>query len=213
MPSFYIPEGLKPAIARIAALSDAEVERLASALSSASSTLNIKTLIAQVQAAVKNGPTDVGEIVQALASMNNARVGANMSARDFARDVGEQARKVPGADTLERKLSLLLEVETLVVSAKAFDVQHEYERLFIAARIVTDTRTVLNQAGTEAVGTMIVHNLNIKFSENGQFKETFIALDDADIVKLRRVLDRAEVKTATLEKLIEKTGVRYFDSK
>jgi hypothetical protein len=78
---------------------------------------------------------------------------------------------------------------------------------------MSDARTVFNQTGTEALGTMVVHNLNIKYSENGQFKEVFIALDDADIAKLRRVLDRAETKTATLEKLIEKTGVRYFDSK
>jgi hypothetical protein len=38
-------------------------------------------------------------------------------------------------------------------------------------------------------------------------------MDDADLAKLRRVLDRAEAKTTVLEKLIEKTGVRYFDSK
>jgi hypothetical protein len=153
-----------------------------------------------------------------LASMNNARVGADVSAKDFAHDVAEQlgSRKdklPPGADTLERKLTALLEVQPLVVSAKAFDLQHEYEKLFMAARIVSDTRTVFNQAGTEAVGTMIVHNLNIKYSENGQFKEVFIAMDDADLAKLRRVLDRAEAKTTVLEKLIEKTGVRYFDSK
>ena len=149
--------------------------------------------------------------------MNNARVGADLSPQEFAHNVAAHlpSRKDKPTDTLalERKLTALLGVESLVISAKAFDVQHEYDKLFITARIITDTRAVFNQAGTEAVGTMIVHNLNIKYSENGQFKEAFIALDDADIAKLRRVLDRAEAKTAILEKLIEKTGIRYFEGK
>ncbi len=198
-------------------MSNAEVEELHAALSSATPTLSIKALTAHTQTALKKDFPGLGDIVQTLASMNNARVGADVSARDFARDVADQfgsrTEKPPGAETLERKLVSLLDAEPLVMSAKAFDVQHEYERLFIAARIVTDTRTVFNQAGNEAVGTMIIHNLNIKYSENGQFKEVFIAMDDSDIAKVRRVLDRAETKSATLEKLIEKSGVRYFDSK
>ena len=198
-------------------MSDAEVEELRLALSSAAPSLNIKALAAHAQASLKN-VSDLEDIVQTLASMNNARVGADVSAKDFAHDVAEQFgsrrdKPPPGADTLERKLTALLEVQPLVASAKAFDLQHEYEKLFMAARIVSDTRTAFNQAGTEAVGTMIVHNLNIKYSENGQFKEVFIAMDGADLAKLRRVLDRAETKTAVLEKLIEKTGVRYLDSK
>src|SRR5271166_1756280 len=217
MQSFYIPEGFKPSLARIAAMPEAEVAELHRALSSAVPAINIQTIVAHVRNAIHKDFPDLADIVQTLSNMNNARVGADFSARDFARDVAEQFGsgkvKLPGADTLERKLGLLLEVDALVLSAKAFDIQHEYDKLFIAARILSDARTVFNQAGTDPVGTMIVHNLNIKYSENGQFKEVFIALDDADLLKLRRVLDRAETKTAALEKLIEKTGVRYFDSR
>jgi hypothetical protein len=217
MPSFYIPEGFKPALARIAAMSDAEVDELHQALSSAAPTLRIQAIAAHVQTVLNKDIPDLTDIIQTLSSMNNARVGADVSVQEFAHDISEQfgLRKVklPGTETLERKLNLLLSVEALVISAKAFDVQHEYEKLFIAARIVTDSRSVFSQAGTEVVGTMIVHNLNIKYSENGQFKEIFIALDDADIAKLRRVLDRAEAKTTILEKLIEKTGIRYLDAK
>jgi hypothetical protein len=195
MPSFYIPEGFKPALASIAAMSEADVAELHKALSSAVPTLNIQAIVAHVRNAIQKESPDLADVIQALSSMNNARVGSDVSARDFARDVSEQfgsrTAKPPGADTLERKLGSLLEVEALVLSAKAFDIQHEYDKLFIAARILSDSRTVFSQAGSEPVGTMIVHNLNIKYSENGQFKEIFIALDDADLMKLRRVLDRA----------------------
>jgi hypothetical protein len=217
VPNFYIPESFRPALARIAALSDAEVEQLQAALSSAAPTLKIEAIVAHTRAVLQINIPDLLDIVQTLSSMNNGRVGADLSTQEFAHNVASQfpSRKDHPTDlvALERKLTALLSVDPLVVSAKAFDVQHEYDKLFIAARIITDTRTVFNQAGTEAVGTMIVHNLNIKYSENGQFKEAFIALDDADIAKLRRVLDRAETKTTVLEKLIEKTGIRYFEAK
>jgi hypothetical protein len=217
MPNFYIPDSFRPALSRIAALSDVEVEELQAALSSASPTLKIEGIVAHVQTVLKTEITGLLDIVQTLSSMNNARVGADLSPLEFAHNIAGQlpARKDKPVDVvaLERKLVSLLSVDALVISAKAFDVQHEFDKLFIAARIITDTRTVFNQTGTDALGTMIVHNLNIKYSENGQFRETFIALDDADIAKLKRVLDRAEQKTAILEKLIEKTGVRYFDSK
>jgi hypothetical protein len=213
VPSFYIPENFRPAITRIAAMSEAEAEELRLALSSATPTLNIRALIAHTQTALKKDIPNLSDILRTLANMNNARVGSDVSTRDFAHDIAAQFTTLPSAETLEHKLELLLDVEPLTTSAKVFDVQHEYERLFMSARIVTDTRSVFNSAGTEALGTMIVHNLNLKYSENGQFKEIFIAMDDADITKLRRVLDRADIKTATLEKLIDKTGVRYFDSK
>lgn len=202
---------------RIAALSDAEVAELHQALSSVTPTLKIQSIVERVRAVLTKEIPDLVDIIQTLSSMNNARVGADFSAQEFARDISEQIEsrrdKLPGADTLESKLASLLGAEPLVISAKAFDVQHEYEKLFIAARILTDERNVFNQEGTEAIGTLIVHNLNIKYSENGQFKELFIALDDSDIAKLRRVLDRAEAKTIVIERLIEKTGVRYFDAK
>jgi hypothetical protein len=217
VPQFYIPESFRPALVRIAALSDTEIEELQTALSSATPTLKIEAIVAHAQAVLKTDIPNLLDIVQTLSSMNNARVGADLSPQEFAHNVAAHlpSRKDKPTDTLalERKLTALLGVESLVISAKAFDVQHEYDKLFITARIITDTRAVFNQAGTEAVGTMIVHNLNIKYSENGQFKEAFIALDDADIAKLRRVLDRAEAKTAILEKLIEKTGIRYFEGK
>jgi hypothetical protein len=217
VPRFFIPDGFRPALVRIAALSDAEVAELHQALSSVTPTLKIQSIVERVRAVLTKEIPDLVDIIQTLSSMNNARVGADFSAQEFARDISEQIEsrrdKLPGADTLESKLASLLGAEPLVISAKAFDVQHEYEKLFIAARILTDERNVFNQEGTEAIGTLIVHNLNIKYSENGQFKELFIALDDSDIAKLRRVLDRAEAKTIVIERLIEKTGVRYFNAK
>ena len=218
MPNFYIPERFNPALARIASLRDEDIEQIRQALASAAPALKIQSVVAHVKASLPKQILGIEDIIQTLGSMNNARIGAEVPIEQFVRDIAPRrmvARKEKAFDqaAFEQKLISLLSVESLTLSAKASDVQHEYERLFISARIMTDARTVFNEAGTEAVGTMIVHNLNITYSQAEELKELFIALDDADIAKLRKVLDRADTKTTTLERLIERTDIPYFESK
>ena len=218
MSNFYVPERFKPALERIAALDDPDIESIQQALASAAPALNIQSIIEHVKGSLSKAIPDIESIIQTLSSMNNARASTDIPVEQFVRDIIPPrmvAREEKAFDraAFERKLISLLSVESLILSAKASDVQHEYERLFISARIMTDVRTVFSQAGTEAVGTMIVHNLTIRYSQEGEFKELFIAMDDADIAKLRKVLDRADTKTAILEGLIKKTDIPYFESK
>ena len=60
---------------------------------------------------------------------------------------------------------------------------------------------------------MIVHNMNVTYAQEGERKEFFVAMDNADIAKLRKVLDRADAKTTVLQELIERSGTQYFESK
>jgi hypothetical protein len=113
----------------------------------------------------------------------------------------------------EEKLKSLLNIEPLELSTRAFDIQHEYEKVFRAARIITDIRPVFDVPGAEAIGAMIVHNLSVKYFQDGENKEILFALDDADVTALRKVLEKAEIKSKTLEQLVEKAGVYYFESR
>jgi hypothetical protein len=74
-------------------------------------------------------------------------------------------------------------------------------------------RTVFDPEDSQPSGALIVHNLKITSFRGGEFEETYFALDNADLVILRKVLDRAEAKTASLESVIAKTGLKYFESK
>ena len=58
---------------------------------------------------------------------------------------------------------------------------------------------------------MIVHNMNVTYFQEGERKDFFVAMDNADIAKLRKVLDRADAKTTLLQKLIENSGTQYFE--
>jgi len=101
----------------------------------------------------------------------------------------------------------------VVLAAKVFDVQHEYEKVFRKARIMTDIRPVFDPSGAEAIGAMVVHSLSVAYAQGGEHKEIVFAMDDSDMSALRKLLDRAETKSKTAEKLIEKTGIQYFESK
>jgi hypothetical protein len=60
---------------------------------------------------------------------------------------------------------------------------------------------------------MIVHNLKIRYYEDSQLKEMFFALDDNDLIELRKVLDRAENKSKQLAKIISKCDIQHFQAK
>ena len=217
MPNFHVPERFKPALEQIVILRDEDIEKIRQALASAAPALKTQSIITHVTASLRKEIPKIEDIIRTLISMNHTRVGSDIPIEQFVRDIMPPRIVAPKEKAFdqaafERKLISLLSVESLTLSTKASVVQHEYERLFISARIITDVRTVFNQAGTEAVGAMVVHNLNVKYSQAGEFKEFFIAMDDADIGKLRQLLDRAETKTATLEGLIKKTDTPYFES-
>jgi hypothetical protein len=217
VPNFYVPERFQPALNRIVELADAEIESIRQALASAEPSLDVGSLTAHVQSSLKKEVPEIEDIIRTLVSLNNARMSADVSVERFVRDiprrVTERKGKAFDRTGFERRLVALLNVESLTISARAFDIQHEYERVFVSARIVTDIRTVFDNTGTNPVGAMIVHNLNIKYSKSGTFKEFFIALDDGDVAKIKTILDRAETKSSSLEAALERSGIRYFESK
>lgn len=98
----------------------------------------------------------------------------------------------------------------MTLSAKAFDVQHEYEKLFASARILSDLRPVFDQTGNEPIGTIAVHNLKLTYFEGGEYKHIFIALDKSDLAVLRKALDRAESKSAGMERSAKKLGIPHL---
>lgn len=208
MPTIHVPEPFKPALQRIASMSDADLQRMLEALAQLKP--HLKPEVIARSAAENSILADLGEIIQALTSLSITQVRFDIPLDQLVRDVSQS---VAGTPALAERLKSLLSVESLVLSAKAFDVQHEYEKVFRSARIISDVRPVFNASGTEATAAMIVHNLNVNYQHNGQAMEISFALDDADVTALKKMLERAETKTAILEKLIDKTGLPYFESK
>ena len=81
----------------------------------------------------------------------------------------------------------------------------------MSAKIISDVRTVFDQSGDAIQGSMVIHNLNVTYVQGGDFKNFFVAMDSADIAKLRTVLDRADVKGSALKNSVKKAGNTYFE--
>jgi len=193
-------------------MSDPDVQTIREALSSLKPHLKPEAIVKST--AGKSEIADFVEIVQTLTSLSITRFRVDVPLEEFVHDV---SRSLPLKKDLRAALDVnlksLLSIDALVLSARAFDIQHEYEKVFRSARIVTDLRPVFSADGTAAIAAMIVHNFIVSYFQHGEFKEVVFALDDADVTALKKILDRAETKTKTLEQLITKADVPYFESK
>jgi hypothetical protein len=213
VPTLKVPENVRPNVSRIAELSEAEFSDVKKALTGLPHHPNPDALMKMAQKIDTSVP-DLSDILQTVMSLGIGRLKAEIPPEEFVSGVSKSI-KLDAAKKLilEQRLRELLEVDSTAVSARAFDIQHEYEKVLTAARVLTDMRPIFNTAGTEVSGGMVVHNLSIGYFEDGRYKETVFAMDDDDILALKKVIERAENKSATLARLIEKAGVEYLDSR
>jgi hypothetical protein len=212
MPTVHVPEPFKPILDRIASMTDADLQKVLETLTGLAPQVKPESLVKSAGES-SSGLSGLEDIVQALIGLSLTKVRYDVPLDEFVRDVSRTSSK-KDPTILEGRLRSLLSTESLLQSAKAFDIQHEYEKVFRSAKIITDIRPTFNPAGTEATGAMIVHNLTVTdFQNNQQLREVIFALDDADVLALKRVLERAEVKTGALEAVIGKAGLAYFESK
>lgn len=143
----------------------------------------------------------------------------NLSVEQLSADVAQSLRSedesgTPDSDweNLESRLSRLLGTTGLWTSSRAGDIQHEFERIFSTARVLTDIRPLFAKDSTAAVaGALIVHQLKITVFRDGNYEDMYVSMDDADIIVLRQVLERAEAKGKTLASLMANASIRCFD--
>jgi hypothetical protein len=85
--------------------------------------------------------------------------------------------------------------------------------VFCSARILSDLRPVFQEPPTAASASVIIHNLQIGFHDSGtgDHKEFYVALDAGDLDILKKIIVRAEQKTASLKAILAKANVPYLE--
>jgi hypothetical protein len=144
-----------------------------------------------------------------------------MSETEFAKMASDAAgsqssRKSPMTDDqrnlLAARLARLLGIKaSLRITSKALDVLTDADRIFYSAKILTDIRPVFDDEGKEIEAAVIIHNLRIHFGQDDDHRDFFVALDTNDIKELRAVLDRANKKAESLQKLLSNAKISYLD--
>lgn len=221
MPSISIPEPFRPALERIGAMPEPEFERLYKALTEAPPNLNLEVVVENTRASLGGESPEVREIIQAITSLSAAFLGGGLPLDEFVSDVarsvvrrrlGSPAKKID-PEEFKKRLVALLSIDSVRQAARANDVQHEYENLFSSARILSDIRPIFDEGGQNPHGAVIVHNLKLTFFRAGHYSELFVGMDNADLKVLQRAIERAVIKTDALERLIQNTDLKYFESK
>lgn len=115
-------------------------------------------------------------------------------------------------DRLTARLVSLLSVDSIDEALRARTLSWEAQNVFSTARILTDIRPVFNHdLSTDPRGAIIVHSLKLTYTENGERKAMFFALDSKDVSELGQVLERARDKETVLRKFLSSTSLHGID--
>lgn len=101
-------------------------------------------------------------------------------------------------------LERLLATQSVSLAAKALDISYDFERVYIAGRLLTSIRPVFDDPRENIMGSTIVQTLRIEFvAANGDQASISIALDADDIKQLMNECKRAINKAAKAKNEME----------
>jgi hypothetical protein len=221
-PPLRIPPRYRSGLRSLARLPDDQVAQLETALAEMPSRLTRSRLAEHVREAMPELADDARDILDAVLSLIGL-LPEDAAGDARAEEVAWLADDVSVSPDLElepddqpvfaERLRRLLQLEPVVLAARALDLVTEFDRVYHGARIFTDLRPVFGpdaRAGAKAAA--IVATLKIDAHEGGgELRPYYFALDHADLLELHRVIDRALVKTTELRRLAERLHLPYWE--
>ena len=219
-----IPKEYAPGLAALASLSDSEVLSLAQALSELPDNARLPKEITEfVQGKLPEFRAGmIDGLVRALHSLYQARGVMESSLDKFVDDLadaimssGMQNLALAEADRARfvQNMHKLLGVEALSFLAKANALQAEHERLFHDAKILTDLRPVFHAPDDPPVDMIVEYTLKVVFHDGSRrHREIFMAMDENDISRLKKAIERAEKKAASLKALLNSKNLTPMPS-
>jgi len=114
--------------------------------------------------------------------------------------------------SFDEKLTKLLSIEPVLVASKSYELKFEFGKRFCDARIISDIRPVFAKPEEKPITALVTHTLKIELHGSmGRHEEVYIALDDDDLGKLKKVIERAMLKSASLKALLRESGIPAVD--
>lgn len=215
MPEIRIPEGVRPALPKLARLSATTAKKLIAAVRDVEPSADQRRFVRAVQERLPAGTrSSAEEIIEAVLSLAIGRDYVGLPIDEFAmRVASNSALKLTAVaqSSLRSRLGNLLEARPLQVTAKAVSLGYERDNTFIDARIVSDLRPVFTDTvGEGPAAAVIVHHLRVHHFDGTRHETTDFALDSDDLASLRAAVDRAEAKQQTLQQYLSRTKIPYI---
>jgi hypothetical protein len=214
-----IPRKQYAVLSKLAELSEPQFAELIKGLNEIGASLSPTDFSKHLSENVKTIPADdLSGLVKMLCGLYPAKENHNKTPAQIGLDVKEtavdekpQIFPPERAAILETRINKLLSIDkAIAITAKAQDVVTEHPRVFCAARIFSDIRPVFSAEADSVSAAVVVHTLNITYHQEGDHKEFFVTMDNADIDELKKAIERSEKKYKVLQSLIQKSGVTYL---
>jgi len=208
-----IPSQYRPGFRKIKQLSTADVEAIASALESAPLVGGLKELASAVIQQVPSLRRDEIEVIlRSLFSLSvfladeETPLSENLSSLSSAMQASGNPDLALSEDEkieFERRLDRLVRINAVSIAAKVQRLRLEYSNVFHDAKILTDIRPIFDKPENRPLGCAVAHILKLTYHEGGDHKDFYVALDENDIQVMKKILERAEAKAASLKSVLQ----------
>jgi hypothetical protein len=116
------------------------------------------------------------------------------------------------AQALRDLIGRVADLPPLWSTAKAIDLMSEQEHPLTAARILTDVRPIFGPGVNDGPqGAVVFQVLKVDHYTDGHRSTIAFALDNADLLELKKTVDRAIAKTESLKAWMQTAGLSYFE--
>ncbi len=216
-PPLRIPPRYLRGLTALVSIGDQTAEALQAALEEVPEVLSTDRLAEHIRDAVPTLPDDESlETLEALLSLMTLLPEDGEGVANLARDVADSPDLEltdEERQTFFERLEPLLELDSLTLAARAFDIVSEHDRVFHDARIVNDLRPVFGPDPADGPkAALLVATLKIDYHVTGSpLDSAYFALDQTDLRRLRDVVDRALAKHASLRGLVESMNLPYWE--
>jgi hypothetical protein len=207
-----IPKSQRESFKQFISLPDEKWGALLQALEAAEPAISAHALAKQISPNVDLSIDQLRQVIVMAGSLYMTRDQRGTNVEEFAEAVVEEAvhedleglaDPAAAAKLKERILRLLSLDSSLGVSAKATQLLFSHKNPLLTARIFTDIRPVFT--GDEKLvprAAVVSHTLELVTSTDGRRLSHYIALDSSDLETLKRVVDRAIHKEASLKTIM-----------
>ncbi len=198
-------------LAAVCALGSVELDKVVSRLESDNFTIRRSQIGESIKAVVgsDNGVILSRFLFGLAGNFRHTFFSPDVALDKIARSLGETVRTDERfTNWVECRASLrrILETRSVSLSAKALDVSYDFERVYLAGRLLTSIRPIFNEERDEIKGSTIVQTLRLEFiSPDGIQSSISIAMDSVDIERLKEECDRAARKATIAKARIEKS--------
>jgi len=216
MTEFRVPESQKAGLALLASMKGSDAEQLIITLADAPKGLDPTEFTRHLSSGLNLSLDDGRELAKVISSLYMVKINDLMETAELvdaiheAISISNEENLFPKDGDWDKYKSFLISIldldDNIGSTIKAFSNLRDHERTYCTAKIYTDVRPTFGLSPEEGFNTAsVVHNLLITYHSTSGHGELQIALDSEDLLELKKIVNRAEVK----ERVIRKN----FDSK